>query len=836
MIYAVDIAGALAIKDWGDFTVASPVNVAETSGEGLPGVRGGEIPAALTFPFLQPMKPLSLTSALLAVASAALAQGSKADYQRASELRNILERPVYRAHVEPHWNADGTSFWYANQLAEGRREFVSVDALTGVRAVLSTPPPGADAPLPRLAKGHPSRNGGPKSAVTLRNLTGGCIKIFWVDAQSVQKSYGALGPGESRTIQTYAGHVWTAQDDSGKALGFWEAGELPSELRVNEQPPAEPGLTLEGRPEESTHLGPRAFVRDFNVWLKPSSGNQEVQLSAGGSAADAFGGVPLVSPDGRFVVAVQTVPAQERSVYLVESSPADRVEPRLHRQNYLKPGDRVAHPRPRLFETDGRKSIPLSDVLFANPWSISHLEWSPDGKVFRFLYNERGHQKLRVLAVDAATGSVRSVVDESSATFIDYSQKTFLHWADRTGELIWMSERDGWNHLWLYDVATGTVKNQITSGAWVVRHVDRVDEDRRQIWFQCSGIHPAQDPYHVHLARINFDGSGLVVLTAGDGNHSLRRREDGFDWRFSPDRRWFVATYSRADLPPVTELRRVEDGALVCELERADASEWTVRGVRPPVRFSAKGRDGATDIHGLVVLPSNFELSKKYPVIEEIYAGPHGAFVPKEWGGLLRARFLAELGFIVVRIDGMGTNWRSKVFHDVAWKNLKDAGLPDRMAWMRASAAEIPQMDLSRVGVFGGSAGGQNALSAVLHHGDFYKAAAADCGCHDNRMDKIWWNEAWMGWPVGPEYAENSNVTHAAKLRGKLLLTVGELDRNVDPASTLQVVRALIAEDKDFELLVVPGGQHGVGEQPYAARRRADFFVRHLLGVEPRWH
>jgi dipeptidyl aminopeptidase/acylaminoacyl peptidase len=363
-----------------------------------------------------------------------------------------------------------------------------------------------------------------------------------------------------------------------------------------------------------------------------------------------------------------------------------------------------------------------------------------------------------------------------------------------------------------------------------------VDEERRQIWFQCSGIRPEQDPYHVHLARINFDGSGLVVLTTGDGNHALRRKEEGFDWRFSPDGRWFVATYSRADLPPVTELRRTEDGGLVCALERADASEWTGRGVRPPVRFWAKGRDGVTDVHGLLVLPSRFDSAKKYPVIEEIYAGPHGAFVPKEWGGLQRERFLAELGFIVVRIDGMGTNWRSRAFHDVAWKNLKDAGFPDRIAWMRAAAAAFPQMDLSRVGVFGGSAGGQNALSAVLHHGAFYKAAAADCGCHDNRMDKIWWNEAWMGWPVGPEYAENSNVTHAAKLQGKLLLSVGELDRNVDPASTFQVVRALITADKDFELLVVPGGQHGVGEQPYAERRRADFFVRHLLGVEPRWH
>ena len=204
--------------------------------------------------------------------------------------------------------------------------------------------------------------------------------------------------------------------------------------------------------------------------------------------------------------------------------------------------------------------------------------------------------------------------------------------------------------------------------------------------------------------------------------------------------------------------------------------------------------------------------------------------MPKEWSIGARQRTLAELGFIVVQIDGMGTNWRSRAFHDVAWKNLRDSGFPDRIAWMRAAAAQHPEMDLTRVGIFGGSAGGQSAMAALLYHGDFYKAAVADCGCHDNRMDKIWWNEAWMGWPVGPEYAENSNVTNAHKLTGKLLLTVGELDHNVDPSSTMQVVNALIKADKDFEMLIVPGSDHGAGESPYMVRRRMEFFIRNLLG------
>jgi dipeptidyl aminopeptidase/acylaminoacyl peptidase len=284
----------------------------------------------------------------------------------------------------------------------------------------------------------------------------------------------------------------------------------------------------------------------------------------------------------------------------------------------------------------------------------------------------------------------------------------------------------------------------------------------------------------------------------------------------------------------VIELARSEDGSLVCELERADVSRLEASGWKPPRRFTSKGRDGKTDIHGIICRPRDFKPDAKYPVIEQIYAGPHGSFVPKRFAPFHRHQALAELGFIVVQIDGMGTNGRSKAFHDVCWKNLADAGFPDRILWMKAAAEEEKAMDLSRVGIYGGSAGGQSALGGLLFHGDFYRAAVADCGCHDNRMDKIWWNEQWMGWPVGPHYAEQSNATNAHRLTGKLLLTVGELDRNVDPASTMQVVDALIKADKDFDLIVFPGADHGIGESPYGDRRRRDFFVRHLLGVEPR--
>jgi dipeptidyl aminopeptidase/acylaminoacyl peptidase len=387
-----------------------------------------------------------------------------------------------------------------------------------------------------------------------------------------------------------------------------------------------------------------------------------------------------------------------------------------------------------------------------------------------------------------------------------------------------MSERDGWNHLYLFDAATGKLKNQVTKGEWVVRAVDRVDEDKRQVWFHAGGMRPGQDPYLIHYARVNLDGTGLVILTEGDGNHTVQ---------FSPGGKFLVDTYSRVDMPPVVELRSVEDGSLVCGLEKGDWSALLKTGWKVPERFVAKGRDGKTDIHGVIFRPTGFDPAKKYPVIEQIYAGPQGAFVPKAFSPFYRPQGLAELGFVVVQIDGMGTNWRSKAFHDVCFKNLGDAGFPDRVLWLKAAAEKDPALDLNHVGLYGGSAGGQNALGGLLFFPDFYKAAVADCGCHDNRMDKIWWNEAWMGWPIGPEYQASSNVVNAHKLRGKLLLTVGELDHNVDPASTMQVVNALIRAGKDFELIVFPGADHGAGSGRYGQRRLRDFFVRNLLGVTP---
>ncbi len=318
---------------------------------------------------------------------------------------------------------------------------------------------------------------------------------------------------------------------------------------------------------------------------------------------------------------------------------------------------------------------------------------------------------------------------------------------------------------------------------------------------------------------MNFDGSGLAELTDANGNHSVQ---------LSPDRAWLIDTYSRVDLPPRHELRRTTDGKRVLEFESAEVPELNAGSWRPLESFVAKGRDGVTDIWGIICRPRDFDPNKRYPVIEEIYSGPQGSYVPKSFTTGERFSALANRGFIVVQIDGMGTANRSKAFHDVCWHNLKDAGFPDRILWLKAAAARYPYMDLDRVGIYGNSAGGQNAAAGLLFHPEFYKVGVASCGCHDNRMDKVSWNEQWMGYPVGPHYSECSNIDNAEKLQGKLFLIVGELDENVPPESTFRFVDALIKASKDFDLLVIPGGGHGMGGA-YGQRRMSEFFVRHLL-------
>ena len=391
-------------------------------------------------------------------------------------------------------------------------------------------------------------------------------------------------------------------------------------------------------------------------------------------------------------------------------------------------------------------------------------------------------------------------------------------------EVLWSSERDGWNHLYLYDGATGEVKRRLTSGKWVVRDLARVDEESRAVYFTAGGREAGRDPYLRHLYRVGMDGGEVTLLTPENAEHAV-------DFSFSG--RFFVDTYSRADTMPVSVLRRSDDGEVVMELEKADIERLLATGWKWPEPFKGKARDGQTDIYGIIWRPSNLDPSQKYPVVELIYAGPHGSFVPKTFRAYLNmSQAIAELGFISVQIDGLGTNHRGKEFGDFSYENLGDGGIPDHIALMRQMAEEYPYIDLDRVGIWGGSAGGYGSTHAILMHPDFYKVAVSTSGNHDHRMDKASWNEMWMGFPLDDHYIQQSNVTNAHRLEGKLFLAHGELDDNVPVSATLQVVDALIKANKDFDLLIMPGRFHGLGG-PYFNRKRWDYFVEHLLGVEP---
>ncbi len=586
-------------------------------------------------------------------------------------------------------------------------------------------------------------------------------------------------------------------------------------------PPRRRGSTQNRSPDGKWEL----VIRDANVWLREVATQTETGLSTDGKASDSYNGPFFWSPDSKKVIVNRTRKGGDRVVTLVESSPKDQLQPRNKPVPYLKPGDEIPQPKPHLFDIATKHEIAVKDTLFNNPWDVSFEHWADDSSQFTFVYNQRGHQVVRLVAIDATTGAARAIVNEECPTFFDYANKLDLRYLPNSDDAIWMSERSGYNHLYLIDTKTGTVKNPITKGDWVVRRIDRVDAATKQVWLRTMGENPKHDPYHVQYARVNFDGSNFTRLTTTDAMH---------DVRWSPDQAYFLDRYSTLTDAPTTELCKA-DGTKILTIEAGSTDVLKAAGWAPPEMFVTPGRDGKTPIWGYAVRPSNFDPKKRYPIIEHIYAGPHDHHVRHAFQAVRYEQAIAELGFIVVKIDGMGTNWRSKAFHDVAWKNLADSGFPDRIKWIEAYAAKHPEADLSRgVGIFGGSAGGQSSLGGMLAYPKFYTVGVSDCGCHDNRIDKIWWNELWMSWPIGPHYAAQSNVTNAHKLEGKLLLVVGEMDTNVDPASTLQVVNQLIKADKDFDFLMVPGGGHGIAESPYGKRRRGEFFVRHLLKIEPR--
>jgi dipeptidyl aminopeptidase/acylaminoacyl peptidase len=606
-----------------------------------------------------------------------------------------------------------------------------------------------------------------------------------------------------------------------------------------------------GRYEETSPDRRRtAFVRDWNLWIRDVATGREAPLTKDGvkdfgyatdNAGWARSDRPIVrwSPDSRKIATFQQDQRRVGEMYLVDTAVG---HPHLQAWKYPLPGDADVTMIQRVIidvesgaivrlqvPPDQHRSTLCDDAACRGEWA--DVQWSPDGSTVAFVSTARDHRREQLRVADAATGAIRDVLEEKAETFFE-SGNGAVNWRflPASREVIWFSERDNWGHLFLHDLQTGREKQAITSGDWNVTELLRVDEKNRLLYFLAVGREPGRDPYFRHLYRIGMDGKNLRLLTPEDGDHVVT---------FSPSGRFFVDSYSKPDVPPVAQLRDA-DGKLILVLEKADISRLAATGWKPPTPIVVKARDGVTDLYGLMYKPVNLDPSKKYPIVNHIYPGPQTGSVGGRTFSPARgdAQALAELGFVVVEIDGMGTPWRSKKFHEAYYGNMGDNTLPDQVGGMKELAARYPWIDLDRAGIYGHSGGGYATADAMFRYPDFFKVGISEAGNHDNRVYEDDWAEKWQGLlqtkaDGTTNYDNQANQLVAKNLKGRLLLAHGTMDTNVPPTNTLLVVNELIKANKDFDLLMLPNRGHGFGNEAYMVRRRWDYFVRYLLGAEP---
>jgi dipeptidyl aminopeptidase/acylaminoacyl peptidase len=598
-----------------------------------------------------------------------------------------------------------------------------------------------------------------------------------------------------------------------------------------------------------------AYIRDYDLWARELATGRDVRLTTGGTrdfgyatnnAGWVHGPDPVLtwSPDSRRIATFQHDGRGTRDYALVSTNVG---APRIDTWKYPMPGDSVVFRLHRLvvdlnggtspqvvrfrMDPDFHRST-VSDHVQCDGGAVCDLQWWPDGSKVAFISSSRDHKHAWFRVADATTGEVRTLFEETSPTQIGDASLAENLWRvlPSSNELLWWSQRDGWVHLYLYDLATGRLKNRITTGDGNVMSVVRVDEGARQIWFMGQGREPGRDPYFQHLYRVGFDGRGLTLLTPENANHVVN---------VSPDGRHFVDTYSTPDTPPVTVLRDMS-GRLVQTLERGDVSRLAATGWKAPTPIRMKARDGTTDIYGLMFTPTRLDSTRRYPIIDYIYPGPQqGSVGPRSFAPARGDhQALAELGFVVVAIDGMGTPGRSKAFHDAYYGRMGDNTLPDQVAGIRELGRRYAFIDTTRVGIWGHSGGGFATAAAMFRHPDFFDVGIAESGNHDNRNYEDDWGERYQGLVVRQgetdSYAAEANQTYAKNLKGKLLLAHGAMDDNVPVQNTLLVVDALIKANKDFDLIILPNARHGYGQDSnYMMRRRWDYFVRNLMGAEP---
>ena len=744
---------------------------------------------------------------VLFAASPVLAQSPRQltadDYRQAEKFVGYNTNPlVLNAGVRPNWMPDGR-FWYRTLRAAGP-EFVIVDPVARTK---------------RAAFDHD------RLATALSAAAGRAYERAKLPFLSIDLST------DGRSVTFSAGaRRYTCAVDGTSCKG-------------------------EDRPAPRTDVlspdGKRSvFIRDWNLWVRDVATNQETALTTDGvkdygyatdNAGWRFSDRPVVkwSPDSRKVATFQQDQRGVGEMYLVDTSVG---HPKLQAWKYPLPGDRVITMIERVvidvdrkrtvrfkMGPDQHRSTLCDDVICGDDWV--DVQWAQDSASLAFVSASRDHKLAELKVADVQTGAVRDVMNELVGTVFE-SGNGRANWRYLPGsnEVIWFSQRSDWGHLYLYDLATGNQKQQITTGSWNVTQVLRVDEQARVIYFAAVGKETGRDPYFRHLYRVGMDGKNLELLSPADGDHDVTLDKSG---------RFFVDNWSTPDTPATAVLRDAS-GAEVLPLEQADITRLLAAGWQPPVRITVKARDGETDLYGLMFKPTSFDASKRYPIINNVYPGPQTGSVGSRQFAAARGdtQALAELGFIVVQIDGMGTPWRSKRFHEKYYGDMGDNTLPDQVAAMKELAARYPWIDLDRAGIYGHSGGGFATAGAMFRYPDFFKVGVSQAGNHDNRNYEDDWGEKWQGLlenqsSGASNYDNQANQLVAHQLKGKLLLAHGTMDSNVPPSNTLLVVNELIRANKDFDLILFPNRGHGFGSEPYMMRRRWDYFVTHLMGAVP---
>jgi dipeptidyl aminopeptidase/acylaminoacyl peptidase len=749
--------------------------------------------------------------ALSAVANIAVAQApaslSVADYERAEKFLNYNTSPLIdRLGVQANSLPDGR-FWYRVLTPEGS-EFIIVDPRAGTK---------------RPAFDH--------------------AKLAAALGTAADKTFTAARlPFRTMEIASDGAIV---VDVAGKRYSCDAAAASCKVVAVPQARPADPNAIAspDGKRE--------VFIREHNLWVREKETGKETQLTKDGIkdfgyATDNAGWrksdrpVVLWSPDSKKVATFQQDQRGVSDMYLVSTNVG---APRLEAWKYPLPGDAVVTTIQRVIidvETgrtvrlqlpaDQHRSTLCDDISCSG--SFDDNEWSKDSKTLAFVSSSRDHKNAKLRVADVETGAVRLVLEETVATQFESGQDR-INWRylPESNEVIWYSERDDWGHLYLYDLATGKLKQQITKGNWTISQLLRVDERTRTLYFLGLGREQGRNPYFAHLYKVGFDGNGLTLLTPEDANHAISL----FD-----DRDYFIDTYSKRDVEPTTVLRDL-NGKVLVELEKADISRLRAAGWKPPTPVTVKARDGVTDLYGIMYTPTNLDPAKKYPIIDNIYPGPQGGSVGT-WSFVASFgdnQSLAELGFIVVQIEGTCNPLRSKKFHDACYGNMADNTLLDQITAIQQLAERYPYIDISRVGIWGHSGGGFATAAAMFRYPDFFKVGISESGNHDNRNYEDDWGERYIGLLTKDasgksNYEDQANQNYAKNLKGKLLLAHGTMDNNVPPYNTYLVVDALIKANKDFDLIMIPNARHGYGLQGmYMMRRRWDYFVKNLLGAEP---